>query len=176
VKDARVLRRLPDQLEVRIIEHEPLATIRSNRIFALTAEGIVLPVPAAEWVWNLPLLTPPQALTLSPGGQIKDQSTLEFLRQVVDVREAAPAIWSNLSELYFHSKEIRATLLDPPVILRMQRVNEHRTWLALQELLDKEFDQDDQHNKVMTIDLRIPGNIILQSPEIAQLAQETPNP
>jgi hypothetical protein len=173
VKEASLLRRLPDRLQISIVEHEPVATIRSAQIFALTPDAVVLPVPAAEWVWNLPLLTPSAKLELVPGARIDDQLTLDLLQQVVGMREVAPSLWTNLSEIYYHTGEIRATLLEPPVILRMNRVNEHRTWIALRELLQTNFDGLRSKKSVTTIDLRIPGNIIIDSPEIAQLAQES---
>ncbi len=169
----KLQRKLPDCVEVNITERIPVATIRSERIYALTENGVVLPVPTEQWVWDLPMITPPASLTLSAGSVIDDDSVLALLSQVVSVKQASPPLWANLSEVYYYRSDIRATLLDPPVILRMNRSNEHRTWTALHELLQKQLTVSKNETRPTTIDLRIPGNIIVDSKESILSNQES---
>jgi cell division septal protein FtsQ len=173
VDQAILQRRLPNRVDITIVEHVPVATIRSDRIYALSEGGDVLPVPDEDWVWNLPMITSPKTLKLYPGDEIKDAQVLALLSQVVAVNQAAPALWANLSEVYYHGNEIRATLLAPPAILKMGKTSEHRTWVALQELLKKEYYGSEETPNISVIDLRIPGNIIVDSPKTMHKSQES---
>jgi hypothetical protein len=173
VAKVELRRRLPDCLEVAVTEHVPVATIRSSQICALSASGVVLPVPPATWVWELPMITPQHTLSLTAGDTLANDSMLALLHQIVTVREFSPVLWSNLSELYYHESEIRATLLTPPVILKMNRTNEHRTWTALEKLIAGELRDLGLGETVTIIDLRIPGNIIVRAPVSKQTRRES---
>ena len=132
-----------------------------------------MPVPAQQWVWDLPMITPPNTLKIQAGDIVEDDSVLALLSQVVSVKQASPPLYANLSEVYYHRSGIRATLLDPPVILKMNTSNEHRTWIALNELLQKQSAVSTNKNAPTVIDLRIPGNIIIDSPTTYLSSQES---
>jgi hypothetical protein len=119
------------------------------------------------------MITPPATLMMRPGDVIKNGAVLALLAQVVSVKQASPPLWANLSEVYYYQDDIRATLLDPPVILKMNRTNEHRTWVALHELLRQQLTVNDNPNLPTVIDLRIPGNITVDSPESISSSQES---
>ncbi|MBU1637962.1 FtsQ-type POTRA domain-containing protein [bacterium] len=172
-KTIALRRKLPDRVEVEVVERIPVATIRSDRVYALTEDGIVLPVPADQWVWDLPMITPPSSLKLHAGDFVQNDSVLALLSQVVSVKQASPPLWANLSEVYYHQSDIRATLLDPPVILKMNTSNEHRTWIALNELLKQQTSIGADRQMPAVIDLRIPGNIIVESPNPNFSSQES---
>lgn len=172
-KSVELNRKLPDCIEVSVTERIPVATIRSDRVYALTDDGVVLPVPAVQWVWDLPMITPPSTLKLQPGELVQNDSVLALLSQVVSVKAASPPLWANLSEVFYHQNDIRATLLDPPVILRMSHSNEHRTWIALNELLKQQTAFKSGKQTPTVIDLRVPGNIIVDSPNMNYASQES---
>jgi len=88
VKDARVLRRLPDTLVIDIVERKPAALWQSEgRLALIDADGVVLDRVSIDRMPDLPLL-------IGPGANAQEQQLARLLAAVPTLRpQVASATW-----------------------------------------------------------------------------------
>ena len=97
IKRAIVRRRLPDTIEIQVVEREPAAAVRSERLLMITADSIALAPDSDDWVWDFPLLTPPHPVKIAVGRAVTDTSILALLGEALKLRAVSKSAWHNLS-------------------------------------------------------------------------------
>lgn len=168
VRFAHVRRRMPDTIEIRIAEREPVAALRGNELYMITADRMIVAPLSSGWVWDLPLLTPPRPLKPRAGTALTDSATLVLLRETLTLRAVSRDAWRNLSEVYFSDGEIHATLNKPPADLVLGKQATELAWMAVLEIIQTQANQ--KTTAIQTIDLRIPGRIVVT--ENSRMAEE----
>ena len=158
VKDARVLRRLPDTLVIDIVERKPAALWQSQGQLALIdSEGVVLDRVPVDRMPDLPLL-------IGAGANAQEQELSDLMRDVPTLKpQLASATWvgGRRWDLNFQSGE---TVALP------------EGYNAAREALMK-FARHDKESGLLgrgmvRFDLRVPGKMIVRLPH----AIEPPKP
>jgi cell division protein FtsQ len=95
IEDARVERRLPATLRIRITEKRPAAFVAAGTLRPATATGEILPVDPARVPVDLPLAgTAPDTAT-----RVRDKGTLRLLAEAGRLADADPMLTARVSEL-----------------------------------------------------------------------------
>ena len=160
IRFAHVRRRLPDTVEIRVAEREPVAALRGGELLMITADSMVVAPLGTGRMWDLPLLTPPRPVKLRAGAALKDSATLALLRETLMVRSVSHEAWRNLSEIYMSGGEMHATLANPTVDLVLGQGAGELAWTAALELLRNRL--RNAVTPVQSLDLRVPGRIVVQ--------------
>ncbi|MFL6737215.1 MAG: cell division protein FtsQ/DivIB [Sphingomonas sp.] len=157
VKDARVLRRLPDTLVIDIVERKPAALWQSQGQLALIdSEGVVLDRVPVDRMPDLPLL-------IGPGANAEEQELSSLMADVPTLKpQLASATWvgGRRWDLSFQSGE---TVALP------------EGFEAARAALDK-FAKSDKQNALLgrgmvRFDLRVPGKMIVRLPHALEPAK-----
>jgi cell division protein FtsQ len=160
VKDARVLRRLPDTLVIDIVERKPAALWQSQGQLALIdSEGIVLDRVPVDRMPDLPLL-------IGPGANAQEQELSGLMAAVPTLKpQLASATWvgGRRWDLNFQSGET---------------VSLPEGYQAASVALDK-FAKADKQNGLLgrgmvRFDLRVPGKMIVRLPHALEPAKPAP--
>jgi hypothetical protein len=159
IRYAYVRRRLPDTIEIRVTEREPVAAVRGGGLFMITADSMAVAPLTDNWLWDLPILTPSRALTLRDGVAVRDSSTLALLHEVLVLRAVSTDAWKNLSEMYYAGGQIHATLSQPPLELNLGRGASELAWTSALHLLTAR--PAGELARCQSMDLRIPGKIVV---------------
>jgi cell division protein FtsQ len=160
VKDARVLRRLPDTLVIDIVERKPAALWQSQGQLALIdAEGVVLDRVPVDKMPDLPLL-------IGPGANMQEQKLAGLMAEVPTLKpQLASATWvgGRRWDLNFQSGE---TIALP------------EGYDAARAALDKFAKADKQSGLLgrglVRFDLRVPGQMIVRLPHALEPAKPAP--
>jgi len=150
IKDARILRRLPDTLVIDIVERKPAALWQSQGQLALIdSEGVVLDRVPVDQMPDLPLL-------IGPGANAQEEELSRLMSDVPTLRpQLASATWvgGRRWDLNFQSGE---TVALP------------EGELAARTTLDKFAKQDKASGLlgrgIVRFDLRVPGKMIVRLP------------
>ena len=157
VKDARVLRRLPDTLVIDIVERKPAALWQSQGQLALIdSEGVVLDRVPVDRMPDLPLL-------IGPGANSQEEELSSLMADVPTLKpQLASATWvgGRRWDLNFQSGE---TVALP------------EGYQAARVALDK-FAHADKQNGLLgrgmvRFDLRVPGKMIVRLPHALEPAK-----
>jgi cell division protein FtsQ len=160
VKDARVLRRLPDTLVIDIVERKPAALWQSQGQLALIdSEGVVLDRVPVDRMPDLPLL-------IGPGANGQEQELSGLMANVPTLKpQLASATWvgGRRWDLNFQSGET---------------VSLPEGYQAARVALDK-FAKADKQNGLLgrgmvRFDLRVPGKMIVRLPHALEPAKPGP--
>jgi cell division protein FtsQ len=111
IGDARVTRRLPATLRVRIQEKSPVAYVQARSLMAATAAGEIFPVDPARAPLDLPIVRGPWPDTLVDG------PTRRLLAEVGRLVELDPGLLADVSE-------IRSAAGDPAVMILSHRLGQ----------------------------------------------------
>jgi cell division protein FtsQ len=160
VKDARVLRRLPDTLVIDIVERKPAALWQSQGELALIdSEGVVLDRIPVDRMPDLPLL-------IGPGANRQEQELAGLMADVPTLKpQLASATWvgGRRWDLNFQSGE---TVALP------------EGYDAARVALDKFAKADKQSallgRGLVRFDLRVPGQMIVRLPHPLEPAKPAP--
>jgi cell division protein FtsQ len=160
VKDARVLRRLPDTLVIDIVERKPAALWQSQGQLALIdSEGVVLDRVPVDKMPDLPLL-------IGPGANLQEQGLAGLMAEVPTLKpQLASATWvgGRRWDLNFQSGE---TVALP------------EGYDAARAALDKFAKADKQSGLLgrglVRFDLRVPGQMIVRLPHAHEPAKPAP--
>ncbi len=167
IKSAVVRRRLPDTIEICVVEREPVAAVRCDRLLMITLDSVALAPVSDNWVWDLPLLTPIQPIRLRDGATVTDSSTLVLLREALTVRAVSKDAWHNLSELYYSDGQIHAALTHPSADVLLGHGTTELAWVSALKILNTTNARNP--TRIQSIDLRIPGKIIVaENPAIGE--------
>ena len=160
IKDARVLRRLPDTLVIDIVERKPAALWQSRGELALIdSEGVVLDRVPVDRMPDLPLL-------IGPGANAQEEELASLMAAVPTLKpQLASATWvgGRRWDLSFQSGETVA----------LPEGDE-----AAREALVK-FARADKESRLLgrglvRFDLRLPGKMIVQLPRPVEPAAAGP--
>ena len=161
VKDARVLRRLPDTLVIDIVERKPAALWQNQGQLALIdSEGVVLDRVQVDRMPDLPLL-------IGPGANAQEQELAQLMGDVPTLKaQLASATWvgGRRWDLNFQSGE---------TVALPEGYGDARA------ALDK-FARADKQNGllghgIVRFDLRVPGKMIVRLPHAPEtLAGQPP--
>ncbi len=69
VRQASIHRDLPDRIEIRVEEREPVAALANERLMYVDADGVVLPPVRSEELFDLPVITGAPALEQCTAGK-----------------------------------------------------------------------------------------------------------
>jgi hypothetical protein len=163
VKAVNVRRRLPDTVELQVTERIPVAAVRGERMMVLTADSMAITPPVENWVWDLPILSPPRSTRFENGVRIKDGAVLALLQQTAIARTVSPDVWKNISEFYYSQNQIHAVLNSPRAELIAGQGVSELAWIGLQNYLEQ--GEWDSTGSLMTVDLRIPGKLVVSQDE-----------
>ncbi|MFH1011969.1 MAG: FtsQ-type POTRA domain-containing protein [bacterium] len=161
IRSATVVRRLPDMIELRIEEQRPAALIPAEKMWAVTADRILLPMEKSKWRWDLPLLRTGNLRSFSPGARLEDAQTCALLAQSVICQRYAPRAWHEVSELFWSEGEMWAILQKNRIRLRLGTGTEEIGWKSLERLLTK-LDPPNRAANVASLDLRFVGRIVVE--------------
>jgi cell division protein FtsQ len=160
VKDARVLRRLPDTLVIDIVERNPAALWQSQGQLALIdSEGVVLDRVQVDRMPDLPLL-------IGPGANAQEQGLARLMGDVPTLKaQLASATWvgGRRWDLNFQSGE---TVALP------------EGYADARAALDRFAHADKQNgllgHGIVRFDLRVPGKMIVRLPHAPQTLSPQP--
>ncbi|MBA3813791.1 MAG: FtsQ-type POTRA domain-containing protein [Alphaproteobacteria bacterium] len=146
VKAARVERRFPDTLLIRISEKEPIAIWQNqNKTYLVDYDGELVETKEANKYKELPLVTGHKAP--------------EHVGQLITLLEKFPAIKARVTAA-MHLRSMRWDIrLDEKVDIRLPEKNAES---ALEYLLVLENRHHLMDREIMTVDMRIPGQLILR--------------
>lgn len=160
VKDARVLRRLPDTLVIDIVERKPAALWQSQGQLALIdAEGVVLDRVPVNQMPDLPLL-------IGPGANAQEEDLSNLMASVPTLKpQLASATWvgGRRWDLNFQSGET-VSLPEGEQAARVALVKFAR--------LDKQNGL--LGRGIVRFDLRVPGKMIARLPQAIQPPKPAP--
>lgn len=160
VKDARVLRRLPDTLVIDIVERKPSALWQNQGQLALIdSEGVVLDRVPVDRMPDLPLLIGPGA-----NGQERELSSL---------MAAAPTLKPQLtSATWVGGRRWDLNFQSGETVALPEGYSDARTALAKFARLDKETGL--LGRGIVRFDLRVPGKMIVRLPHAPDSAATQP--
>lgn len=95
IASARVERRLPATLRIRITEKRPAAFVSAGTLRPATAEGEILPVDPARVPVDLPIA----GSAPDTARRVRDRQTLALLAEAGRLAEADPMLMARVSEL-----------------------------------------------------------------------------
>ena len=175
VKQATVMRLLPDQIRVAIVERQPVAFTRSgNRVGLVDADGVLLTMPAAAMAkhhYSFPVLT---GIDRGDSSEARRTRVAVYLRMMSDLDAGGQHNSDQLSEIDLTDPEdARVTMPEPGADIvahfgedhfmeRYQRYKAHIT----------EWRQ--QYPNLAAVDLRYEQQVVLQmasGKETSQSAQ-----
>ncbi|HEX8692480.1 MAG TPA: FtsQ-type POTRA domain-containing protein [Longimicrobium sp.] len=117
IAGAKVTRRLPHTLRIRVVEKTPAAFVQAGTLRPATADGEVLPVDPARSAVDLPLL----AARVKADGRrrIADEGARAALAEAARLAALDPALMARVSELRpLPRGDLRFTLGKADVLLR----------------------------------------------------------
>jgi cell division protein FtsQ len=95
IADARVERRFPATLRIRIVEKRPAAFVSAGTLRPATGTGEILPVDPARVPVDLPIAgTAPDTAT-----RVRDRATLAVLAEAARLADADPMLMARVSEV-----------------------------------------------------------------------------
>lgn len=153
IKAVRVERRLPDTLFIRISEKEPVAIWQNqNKTYLVDYDGELLETQEAHKYKELLLVTGHQAP--------------KYIGQLLTLLEKFPKIKGRVTA----ATHLRSTRWDIKLDGQLDiKLPEKETESALEYLLALENHHHLTDQKIMTIDMRLPGQLILRlTPEASQ--------
>jgi cell division protein FtsQ len=112
VAEARVERRLPGTLRIRIVEKRPVALVAAGALRPATAAGELLPVDPARVAVDLPLAgAAPDSAT-----RVADPAVLRLLSEAGRLADADPVLMARVSELAYGPRgSLRLVLAEPRI-------------------------------------------------------------
>ena len=160
IRTATAIRRLPDTIELQIEEREPAALVSAQSVWSVTSDSILLPLDTRAQSWNLPLLRLQTKTSFTPGDSLRDTRGCALLSELASLKDYAPRLCPNLSELYWNRGEMWAVFQKGNVEVRLGNGTGEIGWKSLEKLLAG-LEARQRLTDVETIDLRFTGRIIV---------------
>jgi cell division protein FtsQ len=159
VKDAVVRRRLPDRLDMEILEREPVGLIPTPVLTPVDREGHVLPIDPLGRRMDLPLLQPKIA---SGGEDLAPEQVTALAAELDRLETLDPAVLASVSEVAFDPwGGVLLHLSEPQVTLRY--------WpplspAALNDALVVLTDAIERHpgRPLLSVDLRFADQVVVR--------------
>lgn len=167
IMEARVCRKLPDILQIDIIERAPIGIVRSDVLLGVSPDAYLLPTEGHNWVYSLPWLSTdaPYARTL---GRMADADPIRpLVKELVRVQSLSNELWQNCGELYRVNNRWGTTLINPPIDIVFSPGIPQENWRAIDRLIHSAQFQA-QMDSASIVDIRVPGFVTLQKPLISE--------
>jgi hypothetical protein len=161
IADVHAKRHLPNVIEIKVTEREPIAALRDNQLFVVTADSIALIPPAEKWIWDLPILSSPTMVHLRDGEPVKDRATLTLLHEALIAFRVDKSLRDNLSEIYYKNGDMQAVLTKPPLVLNLGTGVNELAWIGLRAYISAKPTSNSSSNAEF-IDLHIAGKLIVK--------------
>ena len=101
VRTASVHRNLPDRIEIRVEEREPVAALANERLMYVDADGMVLPPVRSEYLFDLPVITGAPALETCAAGKVVTHPAIkEALRLILAAHGLNESVYRRISEVH----------------------------------------------------------------------------
>jgi cell division protein FtsQ len=159
IKACTLTRRFPNTVVISVTERRAAAALRADMLYVLTEDSMAVLPPHVNWIWDLPILTPPRNVTVTEGQLVRDPQLLGLLSQAMAARRVSADTWQNISELYYRGGDIYATLNHPALELRVGRAASELAWTALSAYVARSGGS----LNCRLIDLSIPGKLIVST-------------
>ena len=106
IKDVSVKKEMPDKLKIKINEREPVAVLKSNELYLIDDEGVVLAKPNGESDMSFPVIVKPMDLKYEIGDRVNSEDVFNGIN-----------IWEKLKEVKLNigesSLEDNITTIEP---------------------------------------------------------------
>ena len=165
ITEARVSRRLPDGLRIRVREARPVALVEGSTLLPATARGRVLPVDPSRVPVDLPLLRGP--VSAAANGQLGDSVARALLREVERLGDLEPALLARVSEIRGTADgELILTLSDPDALLLLPRganaTRLRQAVIVLDDVAQRFPDRSGPKWTPVRVDLRFADQVIVR--------------
>ena len=172
VRSASVRRRLPDTVDILLVERAPVALVDLEGLCAVDEEGVILGSYPEEMP-DLPLLTqfsPPSDLN---GGRLAGPGLDEVLRFLAATRRMDPSQVEEISEARLEGRKGATLHLKGHAFeVKVQGEDTERQWAKLRAALSC---SEIVAGQPMYLDLRFDGQIVV-GPSIVAAAESTKRP
>ncbi len=97
IKDTAVKKEMPDRLKIKINEREPVAILKSNKLYLIDDEGVVLAKLNGESDMNFPLIVKPMDLEYKIGDRVSSEEVFSG----INIWERLQGVKLNLGDSSF---------------------------------------------------------------------------
>ena len=104
VDEVVLQRRLPHKLIISIGEKRPVALIAAGSVWAVSKNGILLPLDKWQGALDLPLLKQNRSVKLKSGTHLEGEQVHKMLQYLEKMRYQLPEIWYMISEVTWDRK------------------------------------------------------------------------
>jgi cell division protein FtsQ len=174
IEHATVMRFLPDQIRVSVVEREPVAFARNGQQVGLVdANGVLLTMPPgmmAQHHYSFPVLTGIDARDSAAG---RRERMAVYLRLVSDLDSGGQKISSQISEIDLTNPEDARILMAEPggdIVAHFGDDHFLERWKRYKTNIE-EWRQ--QHPNLATVDLRYDSQVVLKMAGDAEAAAST---
>ena len=172
VRSASVRRRLPDTVDILLVERAPVALVDLEGLCAVDEEGVILGSYPEEMP-DLPLLTQFSPPSDPNGGRLAGSGLDEVLRFLAATRRMAPSQVEEISEARLEGRKGAALHLKGHAFeVKVQGEDAERQWAKLRAALSC---SEIVAGQPMYLDLRFDGQIVV-GPSIVATAESTKRP
>lgn len=160
VADARIERRLPGTIILRITETEPVALARTPELMPVDATGQVLPIDPAAQSIDLPVLN--VASAVGDDGRLAEPAAISMLAAYERIRRFEPALAARVSEILpAHGGGLRLLLSDPPLAEVLLPADFGAIGLRQVQLALSDLGARDELPRVRRIDVRFRDQVVV---------------
>jgi cell division protein FtsQ len=163
IQSATVMRLLPDQIRVAVVEREPVAFVRNGRQIGLVdAHGVLLamsPAAMAAHHYSFPVLT-----GVDPGDSLEARATRValYMRLMADLDSTGHRYSQNISEIDLTDPEDARVLMPEPGRDILAHFGEDHFLERYQRYHDHVAEWRQQYPRLAAVDLRYDRQVVLQ--------------
>jgi len=161
IEDVHIIRKVPDKIEIRVKEKEPIALLNfQGDLYAVDRHGLVLPTIPGK-MYNLPVITGNFKGGIKIGSQIGGGIAKRGLSVIESVIRGKPSLYSNISEIVVKSGgQVVLFTRNRGIPVKMGNEEFSRKIIYLDAILGK-LKRDCSLSKVNYIDLRFRGQVVV---------------
>lgn len=164
VHSARVLRKLPNRLVVRVYERLPIAAVIRKGIVLVDNDGVLFPLIGIGESVDLPVMS------IDPGfsGSITTgkASNVNFHRAInllSRLKSDYPTVYRHLGEIVMHNGQLELKMRQNSAVVRARNPEDDIMLTKLEQFLSQR--SEELSIKAQYIDLRHPGLVITGQPD-----------
>jgi hypothetical protein len=170
IKSAHIERRPPNTLIIHIVERKGIAILRDGTDLAVSDDLVLLPAADKPWKNALPWLSANLPFARQIGPMSERDPLHPVAKEFARVRQISPELADNMAEMYRLDGNWGVVIMNPVLTVMIAANITSENWHALGMLLGDASFQDRLDSNAV-VDLRLPGFVTLQLPEIQ--AEET---
>ncbi|MCD6116004.1 FtsQ-type POTRA domain-containing protein [bacterium] len=161
IEDVSVIRRLPDKIEIKVKEKEPIALLNfQGDLYSIDRHGLVLPTIPGK-MYNLPVISGNFKGGLKVGIEIGGGIAKQGLSVITAIIRQKPSLYTNISEVVLKSGgQVVLFTRNRGIPVKMGRKEISRKITYLDAILG-ELKRDRSLSKVNYIDLRFRGQVVV---------------